>query len=74
MIKTNNFNADEKILKHLDKLDYFFNGHFKEYMTPPMGESFDEFKFRITSFSHSIEKMLLKNNLYPAVFDISYHQ
>ncbi len=27
MIKTNNFNADEKILKHLDKLDYFFNGH-----------------------------------------------
>ena len=43
--------------------DYFFNGHFKEYMTPPMGESFDEFKFRITSFSHSIEKMLLKNNI-----------
>ena len=36
---------------------------FKEYMTPPMGESFDEFKFRITSFSHSIEKMLLKNNI-----------
>ena len=32
-------------------------------MTPPMGESFDEFKFRITSFSHSIEKMLLKNNI-----------
>jgi len=24
---TNNFNADEKILKYLDKLDYFFNSH-----------------------------------------------
>lgn len=23
----NNFNADEKIMKYLDKLDYFFNGH-----------------------------------------------
>lgn len=23
----NNFNADEKILQYLDKLDYFFNGH-----------------------------------------------
>lgn len=27
MIKTNNFNADQKMLKHIDKLDYFFNGH-----------------------------------------------
>lgn len=27
MIKTNAFNADQKMLKHLDKLDYFFNGH-----------------------------------------------
>lgn len=24
---TNNFNADEKIMRYLDKLDYFFNGH-----------------------------------------------
>ncbi len=24
---TNNFNADEKILKYVDKLDYFFNSH-----------------------------------------------
>lgn len=23
----NNFNADEKIMKYIDKLDYFFNGH-----------------------------------------------
>lgn len=26
-IKTNAFNADEKLLRHLDKLDRFFNGH-----------------------------------------------
>ena len=26
-VKINNFNADEKIMRHLDKLDYFFNGH-----------------------------------------------
>lgn len=43
--------------------DYFFNGHFKEYMTPPMGESFDDFKFRITTFSYSMEKLLLENNV-----------
>ena len=23
----NNFNADEKIMQYMDKLDYFFNGH-----------------------------------------------
>ena len=27
MIKINSFNSDQKILKHLDKLDYFLNGH-----------------------------------------------
>lgn len=27
MIKHNAFNADEKILRHLDKIDYFFNSH-----------------------------------------------
>ena len=27
MIKINNFDADRKLLKHHDKLDYFFNGH-----------------------------------------------
>ncbi len=43
--------------------DYFINGHFKEYMTPPMGESYDDFRFRITSFACSIEKMLLENNI-----------
>lgn len=26
-VSVNNFNADEKIMRHLDKLDYFFNGH-----------------------------------------------
>ena len=26
-VKINSFNADEKIMRHLDKLDYFFNGH-----------------------------------------------
>ena len=43
--------------------DYFINGHFNEYMTPPRGESYDDFKFRITSFYYSMEKMLLKNNI-----------
>lgn len=43
--------------------DYFSNGHFKEYMTPPMGESYDDFKLRITSFFYSIEKLLLENNI-----------
>lgn len=43
--------------------DYFLNGHFKEYMTPPMGESYDDFKFRITVFSYFMEKLLLKNNI-----------
>lgn len=27
MHTVNNFNADEKIMRYLDKLDYFFNGH-----------------------------------------------
>lgn len=27
MKKVNNFNADQKITRYLDKLDYFFNGH-----------------------------------------------
>ncbi len=27
MPTVNNFNADEKIMRYLDKLDYFFNGH-----------------------------------------------
>ena len=27
MQTVNNFNADEKIMRYLDKLDYFFNGH-----------------------------------------------
>lgn len=26
-MRVNNFNSDEKILRHHDKLDYFFNGH-----------------------------------------------
>lgn len=43
--------------------NYFFDGHFKEYMTPPMGESYDDFKFRITAFSYTIEKLILKNNI-----------
>lgn len=43
--------------------DYFFNGHFKSYMTPPMGESYDNFKFRIASFSSFMEKLLLENNV-----------
>lgn len=43
--------------------DYFFNGHLKEYMTPPMGESYDDFKFRITAFSYYMEKLLLENNI-----------
>lgn len=43
--------------------NYFFNGHFKSYMTPPMGESYDDFKFRITSFFPSVEKLLLENNV-----------
>lgn len=41
--------------------DYFINGHFKDYMTPPMGESYDDFRFRIASFS--MEKLLLENNI-----------
>lgn len=43
--------------------DYFLNGHFKDYMTPPMGESYDDFKFRIISFASSIEKVLSKHNI-----------
>ena len=43
--------------------DYFFNGHFKDYMTPPMGESYDDFRFRIASFSSSMEKLLTENNI-----------
>lgn len=43
--------------------DYFFDGHFKEYMTPPMGESYDDFKFRITDFCYSMERLLLENNV-----------
>ena len=43
--------------------DYFFNGHFKDYMTPPMGESYDNFRFRIASFVSSIKKLLLKHNI-----------
>ena len=43
--------------------DYFFNGHFKDYMTPPMGESYDDFRFRIASFSSSMEKLLSKDNI-----------
>lgn len=43
--------------------NYFFNGHFKEYMTPPMGESYEDFRLRIVSFACSLEKMLLDNNI-----------
>lgn len=43
--------------------DYFFDGHFKDYITPPMGESYDTFRFRIASFSTSLEKLLSKNNV-----------
>ncbi len=43
--------------------NYFFDGHFKEYMTPPMGESYDDFKFRITAFSFSMKKLLLESNI-----------
>lgn len=42
---------------------YFFNGHFKEYMTPPMGESYEDFRLRIISFASSMEKMLFDNNI-----------
>lgn len=43
--------------------DYFFNGHFKDYMTPPLGESYDDFRFRIASFSSFIEKLILDSNI-----------
>lgn len=43
--------------------DYFFNGHFKGYMTPPMGESYDDFRFRIASFASFMEKLLLEHNI-----------
>lgn len=43
--------------------DYFFNGHFKDNLTPYMGENYNDFKFRIASFSSYMEKLLLKNNI-----------
>lgn len=42
---------------------YFFNGHFKDHMTPPMGESYDDFRFRISSFSSFMEKLLSEHNI-----------
>lgn len=43
--------------------DYFLNGHYKELMTPPMGESFFSFKTRVNNFSFTLEKMMLKYNV-----------
>ncbi len=43
--------------------NYFLNGHFKEHMTPPMGESYKNFRLRIISFSSSLKKMLLEHNV-----------
>lgn len=43
--------------------DYFLNGHFRDYMTPPMGESYDDFKFRIISFVSYMKKLLSKHNI-----------
>ncbi len=42
---------------------FFLNGRFKDYMTPPMGESYDDFRFRIISFSFAMEKLLSKHNI-----------
>lgn len=42
---------------------YFYNGRFKDYMTPPMGESYSDFKSRIVSFVPTMEKLLFKNNV-----------
>lgn len=43
--------------------DYFLNGHFKDFMTPPMGESYNDFKFRIMSFAFSLEKLFSEYNI-----------
>ena len=43
--------------------DYFNNGHFKSYITPPMGESYHAFQSRIASFVPDIENLLLEHNV-----------
>lgn len=43
--------------------DYFINGHFIYYMTPPGGESYQKFKYRVLSFASFIEGMLLECNV-----------
>lgn len=43
--------------------NYFCNGHFKDYMTPPMGENYHDFEIRIASFASSIEHLLSENNV-----------
>ncbi len=43
--------------------NFFFNGKFKDYMTPPMGENYYDFRFRITSFAFSMEKLLSEHNV-----------
>lgn len=43
--------------------DYFFDGRFKDYMTPPMGESYEDFRFRIASFFSSVKKLLSEHNV-----------
>lgn len=42
---------------------YFCDGRFKDYMTPPRGESYSDFKSRVVSFASTMEKLLFKNNV-----------